>query len=282
MVSPKVAMQVLYHYCSTAAFHSIISSKTLRLSSVRQSNDHTEGRLVAEAIRRLALNEGLGAEELAQLQNLAKELEDDFEGLAFCLSQNGDQLSQWRGYAENGSGVAIGFSRAYLDGAVDSSVDSSLELALYQAKYDQQEHDVAIQPLYSHLKAFLGTPQQVVAESDRLRELRNREAGLRRVLSMMEAFDHVFALKHSAFAEEQEWRLLHHFSWSAESPCSYHPSPGRLVPFIYSEPLDVTQSPILEVVLGPRHTSQPESIGNFLLQSGFPGIVVKPSYAPYR
>ena len=275
-------MQVLYHYCSTAAFHSIISSKTLRLSAVRQSNDHTEGRLVTEAIRRLALKEGLGAEELARLQNLAKELEDDFEGLAFCLSQNGDQLSQWRGYSENGSGLAIGFSRDYIDGIVDSSVDSSLELALYQAKYDQQQHDVAIQPLYSHLKSFLGAPQSVHAESERLRELRNREAGLLRFISMMEAFHHAFALKHSAFSEEQEWRLLHHFSWSAESPCRYQPGPGRLVPFVCSEPLDVTKTPVLEVILGPRHRSPPETIRNFLLQSGFLGVVVKSSCAPYR
>ncbi len=47
-------MSILYHYCSTDTFFNIVKNRSLWLSSLAQSNDYMEGKLVAQAITRLA------------------------------------------------------------------------------------------------------------------------------------------------------------------------------------------------------------------------------------
>ncbi len=107
-------MDILYHYCSTASFHAIIQSRALWLSSLSLSNDTMEGKLVVRAIARLAERDSLEPKSFRLLRQIIGFSELAFDGLGFCLSEDGDLLSQWRGYAGNATGVAIGFSKEYL------------------------------------------------------------------------------------------------------------------------------------------------------------------------
>jgi hypothetical protein len=107
-------MEALYHYCPTAAFHSIIQTRSIWLSSLTLANDTMEGKLVVEALTRLAQRDGLDRVAVERLKDSVALLEGMFDGLGFCLSEDGDLLSQWRGYASDATGVAIGFSRAHL------------------------------------------------------------------------------------------------------------------------------------------------------------------------
>lgn len=70
-----------------------------------------EGKLVARALMRLAERDGLNPVAAERLQNAVAFLEGMFDGLGFCFSEDGDLLSQWRGYASDATGIAIGFSR---------------------------------------------------------------------------------------------------------------------------------------------------------------------------
>jgi hypothetical protein len=107
-------MDILYHYCSTASFHAIIQSRALWLSALSLSNDTMEGKLVARAIERLAEGDCLDHKNVRLLRIGIQSLTGIFDGLGFCLSEKRDLLSQWRGYAGNATGVAIGFSAEYL------------------------------------------------------------------------------------------------------------------------------------------------------------------------
>src|ERR1022692_3736988 len=120
-------MEILYHYCSTASFHAIVQSHSLWLSSLSLSNDTMEGKLVASTIARLAERESLDQDHVRSLQHGIRFIEENIDGLGFCLSEEGDLLSQWRGYAENATGVAIGFSTEYLNllTAANTSLDQS-------------------------------------------------------------------------------------------------------------------------------------------------------------
>jgi hypothetical protein len=54
--------------------------------------------------------------QFEQLYNLAKDYdaEDDTKNWVFCLSEKSDDLGQWRGYADDGQGISIGFNSAFL------------------------------------------------------------------------------------------------------------------------------------------------------------------------
>ena len=286
-------MSHLYHYCSTAAFHSIISTRSLWLSSLRQSNDRSEGRLVSEAVARLASIHGVNLETRGHLLSAVENLEGFYDGLGCCLSPEGDLLSQWRAYAEDGTGVSLGFSRAYLDWLVQSSGGQDIDLSLLKVEYEPETHNKLVLPVYTRLRELLESdeeicediPPELSPESEeyaRLTELHGRLAVLTLLKAAMPALHHVFLLKHHAFSEEKEWRLLHSFGWLPTNPCSFRPSAGRLIAY-KACPLRESSNPsLLKIVLGPKHNTPVSVVENYLLQHGFGRVEIVKSVAPYR
>lgn len=280
-------MTPLFHYCTVHTFHSIVSSARVRLSSVRHANDATEGTLLSAAVARLARRAHLSEEEASRLQTRAGVLELQFDGMALCLSEDGDLLSQWRGYADDGRGVAIGFNREYIDTLVELSEKSEGEkeqvnLALYQTKYEPDEHDAAVEPLFNLLRSLQPVSPPELAGNEKSQELVKRLEALQALRLSLEAYDQVYSLKHRAFAEEREWRLLHHFDWEHASPDGYHPRKGSLVPYVDLCLSAAILVPIAEVVLGPRHTTPVDVVTRFLEGHGQKGVTVRPSSSPYR
>ena len=149
--------EALYHYCSTSTFHAVVESKTLRLSSLSLSNDTMEGKLVSRTVSRLAAKESMDAAKTLQLQQMLELFDDIFDGLGFCLSEERDLLSQWRGYAEDGSGVCIGFSKEYLDWLAGNRPDPDKPgFSLQQVKYQPAEHEDEVGPAFAEAKRLIG------------------------------------------------------------------------------------------------------------------------------
>lgn len=120
---------VVYHYCSLETFYSIITGKTLRLCEIDKSNDSRELTWIRDFIQVSFMEqfEAMAEKEERALPRwpfievaLDAALEQCFgeqrpyNYLGACFSSRGDQLSQWRGYADDGAGVSIGFSRGAL------------------------------------------------------------------------------------------------------------------------------------------------------------------------
>ncbi len=124
---PDTGSGIIYHYCSLEAFKSIIENKCLWLCDVQKSNDSTE-RVYFENIMLdqidhysevLKGKNDVDKERALQALQLVKEAlqnpETERAPVYSCsFSYNGDQLSQWRGYADDGYGVAIGFNAEIL------------------------------------------------------------------------------------------------------------------------------------------------------------------------
>jgi hypothetical protein len=79
------------------------------------SNDAKEGRHVLDAARRI-LPDSFRSKDTA-LEELERII-SYVSALGFCLSEDGDVLSQWRGYADNAQGVAIGFASETLQSSI--------------------------------------------------------------------------------------------------------------------------------------------------------------------
>ena len=104
----------LYHYCSVAVMQSIIENKFLRLSSAIETNDKTEYKYFEKALEEYA---GTTKTESVLIKNAVKEVvrqatsvkREKYRPYICCLSKEKDLLSQWRGYGDDGRGVAIRF-----------------------------------------------------------------------------------------------------------------------------------------------------------------------------
>ena len=217
-------IKTVYHYCSVESFYSIISNSTLRLSDIDKSNDYMERKWLQRFILETALEEyeknpfpfsfedggteynGRDAvRELIgfELKSTGQHWYDDFITYAICFSERGDSLSQWRGYADDGSGVCIGFRADKLrEKLVDiHEADGPGHTFQFQPiRYTQQEQKDMIRPyirsIFQVLNALLKQNAQPTGEIIKLFRAINGESAF---------------CKNPAFSEEHEWRLAVNF-----------------------------------------------------------------------
>lgn len=287
-------MDTLYHYCSTSAFHSIVNNKVLWLSSLTQSNDYMEGKLVATAITRLATQDGLGTEDIRRLQMLIEVLEKTVVAFGFCLSEAGDLLSQWRGYAADATGVAIGFSKEYLVWLSEQSRSGmNSSFSIEQVRYDRCGQDELVSPAYAEYKRLLHSNIFKAPGRTGLLDLRSDEEVRRDDDSINNGYELLFAsqlalipklflLKSAAFSEELEWRLLAPQFKAIGGEFSYRAGDSQIIPYRSYDLCELQRLPIKEVVLGPKHKTPAHVVSDFLRSCGFGSVVVRQSEATYR
>ena len=110
-----------YHYCGLDKFVSIVRHKKLRLCNLFHMNDAKEvswffdiaSKHIDDLLAGPDNDEG-GSSSCGRQQNVLARLGSLIKTARFyhvyaaCFSENGDSLSQWRGYAEDGRGVTLG------------------------------------------------------------------------------------------------------------------------------------------------------------------------------
>lgn len=291
------APDILYHYCTTDTFASIVRNKSIRLSSLNLSNDTMEGRLVKETVLRLAEQEGLQGNAATQLENSLAILERYFDGLGFCLSAHGDLLSQWRGYADDAAGVSIGFGKLYLETLAENA--NYLKVGLHEIRYKKSDHEAEIKDTYQELRKLINagafnrtggslldtrTPLQMAAEDAAI-----KKANAALFIKLLALTPKLYKLKAWAFREEKEWRLVSVTATNELTDCEYRAARNRVIPF-RTLPLSDLKSAktkrqlksIREIILGPKHETPIHVVQSMLKQYGFGDVRVKKSKATYR
>jgi hypothetical protein len=245
-----------------------------------------EGKLVARAIASLAKRDSLDEKGVRSLLEGIGFFEETFDGLGFCLSEEGDLLSQWRGYAEDGTGVAIGFSVEYLKWL--SSANGSRDnpgITLDKVEYEPSAHEARVEPTYRKVTqlikdgtlkgSYLAPFQMGLANT-------SQKVNVPLYHELSPLFPQLFSLKASAFREEHEWRILSYLTTDGEEACSHRVVGNRIVPYRKVDLIELERGPIAEVILGPRHGTPPEIVQNFLQLNGYGLVKVRPSEASYR
>jgi len=169
----------LYHYTSLKTLFLILEKDELWFPGARFSNDSSEEIL-------------LGDEWL--LNN-----EYHSESFIFCIGNTYDLLSQWRGYCPNG-GVSIGFDVARF-----------LEYNVLHADFDKSGkfntvEGIALPVLYTTRESPRKTDAHEIIRiiKAKLDEDHRKD----KKYSLLEVNDFVPYIKHYAFHEEKEWRIL--------------------------------------------------------------------------
>ena len=315
----------LYHYCSTKKCFSILESKTLRMSDVAKSNDYSELELFFPQILWELRKEYIHNPFSFKFENLYDfaafdYLLDDtyeywkyrfgsgeFSNLMVCFSSVEDSLSQWRGYADNGKGCCMVFSKdaikrycrkskgllrfekiTYLtDSQIDDlvkntakSILQSLRVFVLENDYNtipnDPDHDFDIM-LINHLDKILG-----------------------------EFFIDSLKYKSQAFYEEDEWRIFmthttqqhrelikygRNFSQSKNNielknetndDICFRISDDDIIPFypIYLDELG--KHSFIGIILGPKNHIRTSDIKLYLQQHGYGNIIIEHSQITYR
>ena len=268
--------KIIYHYCSADTYLKIIESKSLFLTSTKTMNDALE----MEWFRRLfvnSLNNKIGEGVKKDILDLiyTNVLINTTPKYIACFSEARDSLSQWRAYADDGKGVALGFSindmkirqQPPATMAIDND-DRSIGLCRIVYEKTKQER---------HINNFM---DEYIKKSE--------DAASSLIMSM---FATIF--KNPAFSEEREWRIIHSPLICADgsgknslvigkiSECNFRMTNFGISPYFIWDFSNHTPLPIKEVILGPQCRSDPNDIGFFLNYRGFKDVSISVSSASY-
>lgn len=280
----------LFHYCSNRSFLSIIQNRQMVLSEVTLSNDTLEGKWAKQVFSALCAEDEVLAEHQEKLVRHFDFLSGAAGGMAFCLSEDGDLLSQWRGYADNGAGVSIGFDKKYLEGIHAANKTGALLKVVYEPA-DQSE---GLRGFVSDLKKQIGLGAFKSAvggllqprTKEQIKEIIDASTAL--WMCYANAVPTLYTYKNPAFREEREWRILSYLlsselTMDAETfkKVEFRAAHDRIIP-MRRIPLTDEAVVINKVILGPRNITPANLIVAALSKSGFRNVTVEKSEASYR
>jgi hypothetical protein len=242
----------LFHYCSLENAFNILKSGTIWATGIFHLNDATEvsygAGIMAECLKsRTEIHPNVrgvfGSPE--KFMRTA----DKWPMFVFCFSFGSDLLSQWRAYGKSGGGVCIGFDRARLPSILPKKgPDPTLFPVIYEKKAQED---------------LLNRVLDVASEfQSRLAPGSDTAAYWLHAVSLVAQSS--FRLKHEAFSDEREWRLL----WMPGKAIHYRPVARKLIPYIECE---FCKAVITKVVQGPlfNPVSGEDSLRMFLEAKGY-------------
>jgi Protein of unknown function (DUF2971) len=285
---------MLYHYTSLEALLSIVKSGCMRATHIRYLNDHSELDWLWDAVDKLLVQkwecEKVGPRrELLELLTSEVGNGPKFDAFVASFSQDGDDLSQWRGYCSGGTGVSIGFdSQAlkaswvrsasadkllpaigelqrvrYLEAGPNSDLSKELDLVLKEA--------MNYSPFPQNYKRIM----KISAKADIFKIWISRVAPL---------------CKHHAFSSENEWRLVLKKQRDDELYQQFRAGKSSIVPYVEA-PLNLNSEKVPEVgymvrkvIVGPT-PSMPLAVSalkSFFTSLGHPEVEIDESRIPYR
>lgn len=310
----------LYHYCSLETFIAIISNKCLRLSDLSKSNDYMERKwiinVIEEALDKRFKDKGITInlrEEYWYADGINNHITYLIDMLKFyverssyitCFSQNGDLLSQWRAYGDDGRGVAIGFDLKLLNKVDNRRNGVYLEDVLYDRSEQMEYVQIAASNALIYMRKLFD--QDSVRISDDFNEY---------FIGEFDAFCEVICdelaiiscyMKNPAFKEEDEVRIFYapiitveqetitiqeqlsktmRFNNYILKPINFYARNDQIIGYSDLSFEKLTQRGIIsEIIIGPSSRVTKEDIYFLLTKYGYNSkdILINSSQASYR
>lgn len=213
----------LYHYCSLDTFVAIISNKCLRLSDIGKSNDYMERKwilgVLEDALMKSFSDNGIsidlredywyGKETNSHYMYLTEMLSGLSRDTSYmtCFSRNGDLLSQWRAYGDDGKGISIGFNSDLIDKAKSNKHNVRVEDILYELDEQVDEIQYIVGNAIRYMKELF--EENIARVSDNWNEyfIEEFDAFCEVVCDGLE--DIGCFMKNPAFKEEDEVRIIY-------------------------------------------------------------------------
>ena len=273
--------EILYHYTGQEGLLGIIGKKEIWASHTQYLNDQREFRHalglvrdeLEQIVRQADTQTGPFVEELKQ--GMCER--DGMESINVCVcsfSEEGDILSQWRAYGDGVAKYSIGFSGAALRQVVESA-----EMTLVPCLYREGEQRTLVRALLEDVlqQNMAWVPQDNIEKEDMsILRPNNLIAHLNRYAPI---------LKHVAFSEEREWRIVTRPIMSRNKRFDYRPGRSMLIPY-YKIPLAGPNDKLAveRIVVGPvpHGDSAVKAVKSLMLKHRLKDTQVLGSDVPFR
>jgi hypothetical protein len=240
----------LYHYTGVGSLLGISSAESLWASSISYLNDSTEIIHACETVENVLRGRfvfGKQDEEyefLKQFQTWTNSLKNTAHTIfVFSLSEMPSLLSQWRSYTPHGKGVSLEFSPDKINFIAQSS-----NLKIARCVYDRGEQEDVIGALIE--KLLISFRQQLpTIDTNKCPPDQCYYDVINQYTN--DIFQVLAIIKHGAFQEEREWRLIsQHYPRYTDPQVKFREGASMLVPYIELQ-LGNSKPYFTNVILGP-------------------------------
>lgn len=245
---------LLYHYTKLDTLWKILESDSLFARNIRFSNDFNEYLTGRNTIEKF-VNWLQDTEESKKEEILKKLRENPMMYFMVCFCEDGDLLSQWRGYAQNGVSIGMDFT-----GGICRKKNMAQHVeefcVLNNTKYSEKivdkterKYNIDGSPL-----VFLQMPYKVqyVSKQKNLDE----ETDIKKILEALydsseddstRLLGYIPYIKDNGFREEEEYRLIYDMELLGDSKAHSDSVRGKKLEFMDSENL---KKPYINVEFG--------------------------------
>lgn len=266
--------ELLYHYTSQDGLLGIIGNGAIWASNIHYLNDSKEFIHAIDEVKAMIWHRKKDLNNEA-LGGLYENIETRLEGVArihifvVSLTERGDQLSQWRGYCPNGAGYSIGFSKSAIE-QLSRRQGFTFKPCIYDWQQQRKLLDSPLRRAENVVSSTSGSSDAIDAA----------------VNQFLEEFIQIAPLlKHRAFSEEQEWRLVSGLVLSTDARWKTRAGKSTLVPYIeFSLVCEDGSIPVRNVIVGPGPDKDLalNALPTFLTRNRVTKWSVTPSQVPYR
>ena len=306
---------IVYHYCSLESLNSILKHRSLRLTNILKSNDSMEISWICRYYdaefksayentsdlfkSKILLERFMGYVKLFT-DEFFNENHSDFRYYVTCFSYQNDLLSQWRGYADDGRGAAIGFDVDVLKKIVTVSPETSKPsiVSLHKISYSEAEQKEVVHQIVDELVDEI---ENILQKENQCQEKQDYEIELLdKVMNCFEIkflrlFQESVYMKNPFFREESEIRLCEfspkQFLMGREVELSlgarlynysYYVKENQLISYVDFDFSNCLDQLIKELVIGPKCQMSQRDMEYYLTTLGLPHCQVKKSQGTYR
>ena len=296
--------QLLFHYCPLPTMVNIVKGKQLWMSDIISSNDYSETRMIypdilygtedyyrehpfpfsydgttgIDAIRRLLIKTSGFLDSLYQKGVISS--------FVSCFCEDGDVLSQWRGYANDGRGCSLGFSLKELQNYC-AQKGNIIRIEKVEYVNNRVLDDLIVQ----HASEINTRIQSLENDSNELLKNKANKETIEELMALLlvQDFERLImdslVYKWEGFKEEKEWRLFFNeipklsrnlftsgtrdnevesrFDRPAEllkDQIGFIAKDEVIVPYFPLMLDDLSELPIKLLYLGPKNKSQKEDV----------------------
>lgn len=281
---------IVYHYTTPEKFLSIVNNQSFYFTNLNYLNDRKEFHHGVDLI--LQVIDGMSSDDATKVifEKIKKNIHYIHKSPKYvsCFSCNGDLLSQWRAYANQGKGISIGFDVTSINQFEVGDIESKYILYSEKSQTEIIQEIIKIQiDFFTHICDFYDWDEHgfesLVATT---------------ILDFLESVITVF--KHPSFSEEREFRL----EWKIDgkmiklekSDVKFRSSETLIIPYINLQYLDwqatkipeysglIRRLPIKEIIIGPSLEYEPnkQAISSLLHSLGYDNVKILQSQIPYR
>lgn len=306
---------VLYHYCSPEGFLGIMQSKKLWLSGLHNMSDYLDGSWVAGIISDIFYELSSEYSQDAINKVATSYNHSKFSPYVCCFSEDGDLLSQWRGYASDGSGFSIGFNSDIFPCSHEMPRMANLgdgnkeKLSLSRIEYDADKQKSLVKHLVEFALRYEENGRQfdtnLMQVQSAYLDYISQEMGVQQPFPYFDAsmdavirwlVGYAVIAKNPAFHEEKEHRLIHAPFIMANritnkttqslfelSEPKYRISGNRICSYYEFDFSEYVKDGIVqEVILGPKNDTSGSDLRALLGRMDKPDIEIKKSRVSYR